>query len=93
MRCKNCKYTYYYYTEGYELCQLFEYGDGIDEKGNRRITENRKGEEGCRYNQKTLDKMYKKYKERCHKGWASVLEMEMGVENKLKKKEVKENEN
>lgn len=93
MRCKNCEYTYYYYAEGYELCQLFDYGDWEDKNGNRIITENRKGEEGCRYNKKTLDKMYKEYRERCHKGWASVLEAEIEVENKLKKKEVKENEN
>lgn len=49
MRCKNCPYTEYDYGENVELCKFFGYGE--DE-----ISENRKGEIGCRYNKKTLDK-------------------------------------
>lgn len=49
MRCEGCTYTVYDYSENVELCKFFGYGD--DE-----ISENRKGEIGCRYNKKTLDK-------------------------------------
>jgi len=49
MRCKNCPYTEYDYSENVELCKFFGYGE--DE-----ISENRKGEIGCRYNMKSLQK-------------------------------------
>lgn len=49
MRCKNCPYTEYDYSENVELCKFFGYGE--DE-----ISENRKGELGCKYNMKSLKK-------------------------------------
>ncbi len=49
MRCKNCPYTEYDYSENVELCKFFGYGE--DE-----ISENRKGELGCKYNMKSLQK-------------------------------------
>lgn len=53
MRCKHCPYNNEYdWSENAVLCKLFGYG--YDE-----ITENRKREEGCKYNLKTLDKMFK----------------------------------
>lgn len=56
MRCKNCTHTTYDYSENHELCAIFGYGD-------EEISENRRGEIGCKYNGKTLDKMHKRYLE------------------------------
>ena len=56
MRCKNCPYTDFDYSENVELCKLFGYGDN-------EISENRKHEEGCKFNMKTLDKKFKQYME------------------------------
>ena len=47
MRCKNCNYLYFDYSENYEDCRL-----GLGE-------ENNKGEIGCKYTQKQLDKFAK----------------------------------
>jgi hypothetical protein len=49
MRCKNCPYEDYDYQEGYPTCRLF--GDNEDY-----CYENAKGELGCRYNQRGLQK-------------------------------------
>ena len=49
MRCRNCPYEDYDYQEGYQTCQLF--GDNDDY-----IYENAKGELGCKYNRKGLQK-------------------------------------
>lgn len=56
MRCKNCPYTEYDYSENVELCKFFGYGE--DE-----ISENRKGEIGCRYNMKSLQKFVRMHEE------------------------------
>lgn len=56
MRCKNCKYVSFDYQENYELCAIFGYGD-------EEISENRKGEEGCKYTNNQLKKMYKEQME------------------------------
>ncbi len=56
MRCKYCTHTTYDYSENCELCAIFGYGD-------EEISENRRGEIGCKYNGKTLDKMFKRYLE------------------------------
>lgn len=56
MRCKNCPYKEYDYSEETTLCAIFGYGD--DE-----ISEDRHGDEGCRYNQKTLEKFIRRHRE------------------------------
>lgn len=56
MRCNNCNYSYFNYSENYEDCRLSIPDD--------ECTENRHGEFGCKYNQKTLDKQAK-YIEQC----------------------------
>lgn len=50
MRCDNCKYCQYDRADDMYLCYL-----GIEE------TENAKGQCGCRFNKKTLDKVNKEY--------------------------------
>ncbi len=57
MRCKWCIYKTYDWGEQYDLCNLFGYGD------NGEITENRKGELGCRFNAKTIEKMNREERE------------------------------
>lgn len=52
MRCKGCPYESYDYQEGYPTCSLF--GDNEDY-----IYENKKGELGCKYNRKSLQKFVK----------------------------------
>lgn len=52
MRCKNCPYESYDYQEGYPTCRLF----GDDDEF---IYENAKGELGCRFNQRGLQKYIK----------------------------------
>lgn len=59
MRCKNCIYKTYDWGEYMELCNLFGYGD------DGKITENRKGEIGCRLNSKTIKKWNKEKMEFC----------------------------
>lgn len=49
MRCKNCPYESYDYQEGYSICSIF--GDNEDY-----TYENEKGELGCKYNRKGLQK-------------------------------------
>lgn len=49
MRCKNCPYESYDYSEGYSICSIF--GDNEDY-----TYENEKGELGCKYNRKTIEK-------------------------------------
>ena len=49
MRCRKCKYMEFDYSENCSVCGIF--GWDSDE-----FSENRKGEEGCRYNGVTLDK-------------------------------------
>ena len=56
MRCKHCPYKEYDYSEDVELCSIFGYGDDV-------ITENRKGEEVCKYNKKTLEKFIRYHRE------------------------------
>ena len=64
MRCKNCNRTY---CDGYEdrvyLCRIFGYGDDLDENGKCYIFENSKGEEGCKYTEKQLQKIEKQIRE------------------------------
>lgn len=52
MRCNGCQYDTYDYQEGYPTCRIF--GDNDDY-----IYENKKGELGCKYNQKSLQKIAK----------------------------------
>ena len=52
MRCNGCPYESYDSQEGYPTCRLF--GDNEDY-----IYENKKGELGCKYNQKSLQKFVK----------------------------------
>jgi hypothetical protein len=52
MRCKGCEWEDYDYQEGYTICRLF--GDNDDY-----IYENKKGELGCKYNRKSLQKFVK----------------------------------
>lgn len=53
MRCKNCPYLHTVtYEDDYETCNIF--GDNDDY-----YNEDRNGDLGCKYNLKTLDKMYK----------------------------------
>lgn len=59
MRCEKCKYKYIDYVENNELCIFFGYGDSLDKNGKTKITVNSKGEEGCKYNKKTLDNFLK----------------------------------
>ena len=54
MRCKFCNLTTFDYSENVELCAIFGYGDDV-------ISENRKGEIGCPYNKKTLEKIHREY--------------------------------
>lgn len=49
MRCKCCPHKSYDYQEGYQICRLF--GDNEDY-----IYENQKGELGCKYNRRSLQK-------------------------------------
>ena len=49
MRCSGCPYESYDYQEGYLTCRLF--GDNEDY-----IYENKKGELGCKYNMRSLQK-------------------------------------
>lgn len=49
MRCKHCPYESYDYSEGYSICSIF--GDNEDY-----TYENEKGELGCKYNRKTIEK-------------------------------------
>lgn len=49
MRCKHCPYENYDYSEGYSICSIF--GDNEDY-----TYENEKGELGCKYNRKTIEK-------------------------------------
>lgn len=49
MRCKHCPYESYDYSEGYSICSIF--GDNEDY-----TYENAKGELGCKYNRKGLQK-------------------------------------
>ena len=51
MRCKNCNYLYFDYSENYEDCRF-----GLGE-------ENSQGEIGCKYTQKQLDKFSKEIEE------------------------------
>lgn len=57
MRCKGCPYESYDHQEGYSTCILF--GDNEDY-----IYENNKGELGCKYNRKSLQKFVKRRYER-----------------------------
>ncbi len=50
MRCKFCPFTTFDYSDNVQLCAIFGWGEG-------EISENRKGEDGCRYNYATLAKM------------------------------------
>lgn len=52
MRCSGCPYESYDYQEGYPTCRIF--GDNDDY-----IYENKKGELGCKYNQKSLQSFVK----------------------------------
>ena len=52
MSCNGCPYKSYDYQEGYPNCKLF--GDDEDY-----IYENKKGELGCRFNQRSLQKYIK----------------------------------
>lgn len=56
MRCKNCPYEDYDYQEHYPTCKLF--GDDEDY-----IYENAKGELGCRFNRKGLQRFIKQHEE------------------------------
>lgn len=56
MRCKNCPYEDYDYQEHHPCCQLF--GDNEDF-----IYENSKGELGCRYNMRGLQKFVREREE------------------------------
>lgn len=49
MRCKGCPYESYDRQENYKTCMLF--GDNEDY-----IYENQKGELGCKYNRRSLQK-------------------------------------
>lgn len=51
MRCKNCNYLIYDYSEDYETCYF-----GFED-------ENSKGECGCKYREATLDKFAKEIEE------------------------------
>lgn len=50
MRCENCPFGVYDHSEDYELCPL---GDDLAE-------ENKKGEFGCKYTRKQLEKLIEK---------------------------------
>ena len=52
MRCKNCKFTEYDIQENCEVCGIF----GFDDDGE--ISENAKGEVGCKYTRSKLEKIY-----------------------------------
>jgi hypothetical protein len=56
MRCKNCPHEGYDYQENYPICKLF--GDNEDY-----IYENAKGELGCRYNRRGLQKFIRQREE------------------------------
>lgn len=62
MRCKNCDYLYYDYSEGYEDCRL-----GLGD-------ENDKGEIGCKYNRKQLEKFAKEMDEAEAEEYARMYE-------------------
>ena len=64
MRCKNCnRMRWDGYEDGEYLCKIFGYGDDLDENGKRYIFENSKGEEGCKYTEKQLQKIEKQIRE------------------------------
>lgn len=56
MRCNGCPYESYDYQEGYPTCRLF----GDDDEF---IYENAKGELGCRFNQRGLQKYIRYHEE------------------------------
>ena len=56
MRCKNCPFCYFDYSENGYYCKFEIY------------EENAKGETGCKYNLKTLKKMEKEQEEEILKG-------------------------
>ena len=56
MRCSGCPYESYDYQEGYPTCIIF--GDNDDY-----IYENKKGELGCKYNMKGLQKFVKMHEQ------------------------------
>lgn len=79
MRCRYCEHTEFDYSENHELCALFGYGD------DGTITEDAKGEMGCRYTKKSIDKMLKISVEEDCKAFAE----ECGSFNEFMEKELK----
>ena len=70
MRCKNCNYLYYDYSENYEDCSL-----GLGE-------ENNKGECGCKYTEKQLRKFAKEIEDMETQKYAKMAEYysKVGIE-------------
>lgn len=56
MRCDNCNYCRYDHADNMYVCEF-----GFDDK------ENSKGQSGCRYNRKTLNKKYKEKMDEIYK--------------------------
>lgn len=64
MRCKNCTRLRWCGSNGRGfVCKLFGYDNNLDENGKSRIFTNSKGEEGCRYTEKKLQKIEEQYYE------------------------------
>ena len=70
MRCKFCTLTTFDYSENIELCAIFGYGDDVISENKKRGSildvaplQNKKGEIGCPYNMKTLEKIQREYLE------------------------------
>lgn len=67
MRCNKCEYLYYDSLEKCKLCLLFGYCEDntyVTKKGFviHKFTVNSKGEEGCIFTKKQLDRMYDRQK-------------------------------
>ena len=79
MRCKNCPYEDYDYQEGYPTCRLF----GDDDEF---IYENAKGELGCRFNQRGLQKYIRQHEEDEKVTTVDISETANKIRKKFEKK-------
>ena len=65
MRCKNCTHTEFDWSENCTICSIFGW-----DNDDMYISENRKGEPGCKYNERTLEKFERINREAMAAEWA-----------------------
>ncbi len=77
MRCDNCEFKCFDESENHYVCGIFGYDDDC-----KYISENSKGEEGCKYTKKYLNKINNRQMREEAEGYGSLNEACQSALNK-----------